>query len=245
MLNITGLEKSFGEAKVLSAINLTIRQGEVTSILGPSGSGKTTLLRCINLLETPDGGEIVLNGDSLAFSGGGAPARREISRIRRHTGMVFQGFNLFTHKTVLENVIEGPIHVKGVSRAEAVKDAERLLDKVGMLHKKDAYPIELSGGQQQRVAIARALALKPSLMLFDEPTSALDPILVGEVLEVIQSLAAEGMTMLVVTHEMQFARQVSDRIIFMRDGRIVEDTTPDSFFTSPQTEEGLAFVGSL
>jgi len=237
ILNVEDLHKSFGSHAVLQDINFSVNKGEVISVIGPSGSGKSTLLRCINLLELPDRGRISFHDHQLEA----LELRRhwhgvhdeQLSRHRQKIGMVFQRFHLFPHRTALENVVEAPIHVLKVPRPKALTEGLQLLERVGLADKKDAYPSQLSGGQQQRVAIARALAMKPDLMLFDEATSALDPELVGEVLQVMRQLAAEGMTMLVVTHEMGFASQVSHRVIFMDEGRIVEDALSASFFENP------------
>lgn len=239
MMRVEGINKSFGDNKVLHDIDLTVHEGEVVVIIGPSGSGKSTLLRCINFLETSDSGKI--------YFGEKVVVRKEnaINKMRQNVGMVFQHFYLFPHMTVLMNIIEGPIQVKGMKKQEAVVLAEELLDKVGLLDKKDFYPAMLSGGQKQRVAIARALAMRPKLMLFDEPTSALDPELVGDVLNVMNQLAKEGMTMLVVTHEMGFAKEVADRIIFMDEGKIVEEGNPGSFFLNPENPRVKDFLGCI
>jgi ABC-type histidine transport system ATPase subunit len=231
MLSVTDLHKRFGSLEVLKGVSLTARQGDVISMIGASGSGKSTFLRCINLLEIPDAGEVRVDGELIAMvpsrTGCLRPAdSRQVDRIRSRLGMVFQSFNLWTHMTVLENVIEAPVHVLKVPRPEAIERAKRLLDKVGIGDKLDAYPSHLSGGQQQRAAIARALAMEPKVMLFDEPTSALDPELVGEVLSVIHELADEGRSMVLVTHEIAFARDVADRVLFMDHGRIVDDGDP-------------------
>jgi len=239
LLRTQQLQKSFGKLQVLKGINLEIHQGEVVVIIGASGSGKSTLLRCFNFLERADSGNIWFKGEIIN------PGASDLNRLRQQIGMVFQHFNLFPHKTVLGNLIEGPIIVKKQPQAEAVAKAEGLLEKVGLLDKRDAYPSQLSGGQQQRVAIARALAMEPELMLFDEPTSALDPELVGEVLEVMKQLAQEGTTMAVVTHEMGFAREVADRVIFMDDGTILEEGTPERFFTRPQAARTREFLGRI
>ena len=233
-LEIANVGKRFGGTAVLEGIDLTVDRGEAVCLLGPSGAGKSTLLRCVNMLERIDEGIIMLDGEELGWREAKGRMRelsgREEARQRQSIGMVFQSFNLFSHMTVLENVIEAPIGVLRRPRAEAVESAHRLLQQVGLDHKADAYPAQLSGGQQQRVAIARALAMQPKLMLFDEPTSALDPELVGEVLDAIKQLATTGMTMLIVTHEIGFAREVSDRFVFMEDGRVVE-TGPSSRLT--------------
>jgi ABC-type polar amino acid transport system ATPase subunit len=237
-----GLSKSFGAAEVLHEVSLPVAEREVVCIIGPSGSGKTTLLRCFALLEKPSAGRITMEGRAIAGESEDRAMRRAQRAVRADIGMVFQHFHLWPHMTVIENVIEAPLRVKKMPRGEAVALAERLLEKVGLLEKRDAYPARLSGGQQQRVAIARALAMSPKVMLFDEVTSALDPELRREVLLVMKQLAREGMTMLVVTHEMGFARQVSSRIVFMDDGRIVEVAPPGVFFGAPQTERAQRFL---
>ncbi len=233
-LSVRDIRKSFGSHEVLRGISLEAKDGDVISLLGPSGSGKSTFLRCINLLEIADAGEIWVDGEQIRMmrkGGRNRPAsQKQVDHIRSELGMVFQSFNLWSHMTILQNVIEGPVHVLKRPRAECVAEAEALLDKVGIADKRHAYPAHLSGGQQQRAAIARALAMKPKVMLFDEPTSALDPELVGEVLRVMRALAEEGMTMLVVTHEMGFARNVSNRVIFMKDGLIESSGTPQDMF---------------
>lgn len=239
MVDIKYLHKSFGDNEVLHDINLSVSEGEVMVIIGPSGSGKSTLLRCINFLETSQSGEIYIDGELIEHK------EKLINRMRQNVGMVFQHFYLFPHMTVIENIIEGPIQVKGMQKQEALLLAEQLLDKVGLSDKKNVYPDMLSGGQKQRVAIARSLAMKPKLMLFDEPTSALDPELVGEVLNVMKGLAKEGMTMMVVTHEMGFAREVSDRVVFMDDGRIIEEGTPGLIFSNPQNERTQTFLSKI
>jgi octopine/nopaline transport system ATP-binding protein len=248
-IRLTGLRKSFGPAEVLKGISLEARQGEVVSILGASGSGKSTMLRCINMLELPDAGEVSVAGETIGLERGRngavrAADQRQVDRIRSRLGMVFQGFNLWSHKTVLENVIEAPIHVQKRPRAECVEEAEALLAKVGIAEKRGHYPAHLSGGQQQRAAIARALAMRPEAMLFDEPTSALDPELVGEVLRVMRGLAEEGRTMLVVTHEMGFARDVSNRVVFLHRGRIEEEGTPDEVFGASRSERFRQFIAA-
>jgi octopine/nopaline transport system ATP-binding protein len=247
-LSISNLHKSFGTLQVLKGISLDAHEGDVISLLGASGSGKSTFLRCINLLETPDSGQISVDGEVIEMTRRGGtlhPAsRRQVDRIRAELGMVFQSFNLWSHMTILENVIEGPLHVLKRPRAECIEEAEALLEKVGIVGKRDAYPAHLSGGQQQRVAIARALAMKPKVMLFDEPTSALDPELVGEVLRVMRGLAEEGMTMLVVTHEMGFARDVSNRVVFMRQGEIDCDGTPAELFGAGGSAHFKQFSGN-
>ena len=239
MIKIKNLNKSFGDIRVLKGIDLEMDKGEIMAIVGPSGSGKSTLLRCINLLEIPTEGEIIFEGTNIADK------KVNIDEIRQKIGMVFQNFNLFPHKTVLENITLASILLKKMSKVEADKKAEYLLDRVGLLDKKDAYPAQLSGGQKQRIAIARALAMEPDMMLFDEPTSALDPEMVKEVLDVIKELAKEGMTMAIVTHEMGFAKEVADRVIFVDGGKIVEDDTPEAVFnnpTHPRTQEFLAKI---
>ena len=224
-------------------VSLQIHSGETISILGPSGSGKSTLLRCINWLEKPDRGDVYLAGKRVGRKEDGQlMSDRELASVRTQMGMVFQSFNLWPHFTVLQNVIEAPVHVLGMSKDDAVVRAEQLLEKVGLEAKRDAYPYSLSGGQKQRVAIARALAMSPTVMLFDEPTSALDPELVGEVLSVMRDLAVEGMTMVVVTHEMSFARDVCQEVVFMNDGEVVERSTPEKFFSNPQTDRARRFL---
>ena len=243
---VEDLHKRFGPLEVLRGVSLTARYGDVISMIGSSGSGKSTFLRCINLLEIPDAGKVWVNGELIAMRRtrhGAAPAdHRQVDRIRAELGMVFQSFNLWTHMTVLENLIEAPVHVQKVPRAEAVSLAEQLLDKVGIADKRNHYPSQLSGGQQQRAAIARALAMRPKVMLFDEPTSALDPELVGEVLRVIRQLAEEGSTMLMVTHEMRFAREVSSHVLFLHQGRIEEEGPPEQVFDRPRSERCRQFL---
>ncbi|MGF6574750.1 polar amino acid transport system ATP-binding protein [Paraburkholderia sp. GAS333] len=236
MIEITNVHKSFGAVPVLKGISLNVRQGEVVCLIGASGSGKSTLLRCINALESYDEGEIHLLGQRVE------QRARNINQLRTQVGMVFQRFNLFPHRTALENVMEGPVHVKRLSRADAQREASELLVKVGLGHKLHAYPHQLSGGQQQRVAIARSLAMKPKAILFDEPTSALDPELVGEVLGVMRTLAGEGMTMLVVTHEMGFAREVADRVCFLHAGLIIEEGTAQQVLGSPREARTREFL---
>ncbi|PSJ60423.1 amino acid ABC transporter ATP-binding protein [Pseudaminobacter soli (ex Li et al. 2025)] len=239
------LRKNFGAVEVLKSVSFRACEHQVVSIIGASGSGKSTFLRCLNFLEQPSGGEIRFKGESLHIDGAKGGARqRDIERLRRRTGMVFQQFNLWSHWTVLENVAKVPMHVHGVSKGLAEKRAIELLAKVGLAGKKDAYPSALSGGQQQRVAIARALAVDPELLLFDEPTSALDPELVGEVLTVIRSLAMEGRTMIVVTHEMGFAREVSDKVVFFHNGRIEEEGAPGEILKRPQSPRLGTFLSS-
>ncbi|MFF2780486.1 amino acid ABC transporter ATP-binding protein [Streptomyces sp. NPDC058052] len=233
------VDKHFGSLHVLQAIDLTIRRGEVVVVIGPSGSGKSTLCRAINRLETIDDGEIRIDGKPLPAEG------KELARLRADVGMVFQSFNLFAHKTVLDNVTLGQIKVRKKDRGSAEERARALLDRVGVAAQADKYPAQLSGGQQQRVAIARALAMDPKVMLFDEPTSALDPEMINEVLEVMQQLAREGMTMVVVTHEMGFARSAANRVVFMADGRIVEETTPEEFFGNPRSARARDFLSKI
>ncbi|MCK8115337.1 amino acid ABC transporter ATP-binding protein [Anaerosoma tenue] len=239
MIEIKGLRKSFGDLEVLKGIDLTIDPGEVVVVIGPSGSGKSTLLRCLNFLEYPTGGEIYVNGDLID------PATSNLDKVRQHMGMVFQHFHLFPHKNVLHNITIAPVNVKGLSQKEANAIARDLLDKVGLPDKEKAWPSQLSGGQKQRVAIARALAMDPDIMLFDEVTSALDPELVNEVLQVMQDLAEKGMTMVMVTHEMGFAREVADRVIMMDDGVIIEEATPSEMFENPREERTQAFLSQI
>ena len=244
------IKKHFGPLEVLKGISLTAKPEDVISIIGASGSGKSTFLRCINFLETPDGGRIVVGGEEIRIKQDrqGRPVigdQAQLCRIRAKLGMVFQGFNLWSHMTVLENVMEGPLTVLREPRAEVRDRAAALLAKVGIAEKQDAYPVELSGGQQQRVAIARALCMQPQVLLFDEPTSALDPELVGEVLRVMRDLAAEGRTMVVVTHEMGFAREVSNRVMFLADGRVEEENTPAELFGNPRSERCRRFLASV
>ncbi|WP_446007714.1 L-cystine ABC transporter ATP-binding protein TcyN [Aestuariispira ectoiniformans] len=245
MIEVKGLKKSFRDNEVLKGVDLTVDKGEVLAIIGPSGSGKTTLLRCLNVLEEPSAGTIRIAEVSIDASKPLKGQKAKIRDLRQHAGFVFQNFNLFPHKTVLENVIEGPIIVKKEAREIAVQRAEKLLSKVGLADKADAYPSALSGGQQQRVAIARALAMEPDVVLFDEPTSALDPELVGEVLSVIRDLASEHRTMIIVTHEMAFARDVADRAIFMADGVIVEEAAAKDLFTNPKRERTQRFLRKI
>ncbi len=236
---LKGVNKHFGALHVLQDIDLEIAQGEVVVLIGPSGSGKSTLCRTINRLETVDSGTITLDGHPLPAEG------KELAKLRAEVGMVFQGFNLFAHKTVLENVVLGQVKVRKLPRAQAEETARALLERVGVAAQADKLPAQLSGGQQQRVAIARALAMNPKVMLFDEPTSALDPEMINEVLEVMRSLAAEGMTMVVVTHEMGFARSAANRVLFMADGRIVEENTPEAFFTAPRSDRAKDFLSKI
>lgn len=242
MITIRGLAKSFGKLEVLKDITLDVRAGKVVAILGPSGSGKSTLLRCINGLEELTRGSIEVNGIIVFDSQSKKERVKHVRDIRKNTGMVFQQFNLYPHKTALENVIEALLTVKKMEKSTAVGLGEELLKRVGLFDKRDVYPSRLSGGQQQLVAISRALAMDPAVMLFDEPTSSLDPELVDEVLNVIQELAKEGMTLVIVTHEMQFARNVADRIIFMADGVVVEEGQPKDFFAAPKTEQARKFL---
>jgi polar amino acid transport system ATP-binding protein len=242
-LNVIALSKSFGPLHVLENVSFSVAPGETVCLLGPSGSGKSTLLRCINWLERPDAGRILLNGQQVGISNGGVVmSDRELAVMRMRIGMVFQHFALWPHLTVLQNVMEAPVHVQRRPKDEVHAEAEALLRRVGMYEKRDAFPARLSGGQKQRVGIARALAMKPALLLFDEPTSALDPELVGEVLAVMRDLARDGMTMVVVTHEMAFAREAASRIIFMDRGAIVETGDPEAFFSTPTTERARQFL---
>ncbi|GAB2726092.1 amino acid ABC transporter ATP-binding protein [Arthrobacter bambusae] len=239
LVSLNGVNKHYGQLHVLKDINLQVKKGEVVVVIGPSGSGKSTLCRAINRLETIDTGEISIDGKKLPEEG------KELALLRADVGMVFQSFNLFAHKTILENVTLGPIKVKKLDKATADKDAMALLERVGVGQQAPKMPAQLSGGQQQRVAIARALAMKPKVMLFDEPTSALDPEMINEVLDVMVQLAKEGMTMIVVTHEMGFARKAADRVVFMADGQIVEDAKPEEFFTNPQSNRAKDFLSKL
>ena len=248
LLELNHVEKSFENLSVLKDISISIGEGEIVSIIGPSGSGKSTLLRCATMLEKMDGGEIVYLGKKAAWTDKDGHVvyadKKDMKEIRSQYGLVFQNFNLFPHYTVMKNIIDAPIHVDKVSRTEAVARAEKLLAQLGLSDKADAYPYQLSGGQQQRVSIARALALQPRILFFDEPTSALDPELTAEVLKVIRQLASEHMTMIIVTHEMQFAREVSDRIIFMEQGVIVEEGSPEALFTT-ENARVREFIGKL
>jgi putative glutamine transport system ATP-binding protein len=239
MIVFNHVNKFFGDFQVLKDINLTINQGEVVVVIGPSGSGKSTLLRCINHLETITDGTLTVNGISVGDK------KTDINKLRRNIGMVFQHFYLYPHKTVLENITLAPMKVLGQSEKEAKETARHYLDKVGILEKAESYPSQLSGGQQQRVAIARGLAMNPEIMLFDEPTSALDPEMIGEVLDVMIALAREGMTMVVVTHEMGFAREVADRIVFIDEGRILEEAVPAEFFENPREERARSFLSRI
>lgn len=239
MIKVEGLYKSFGDVQVLNGIDEHIAPGEVVVVIGPSGSGKSTFLRCLNLLEKPTGGNIYIDDELITDK------KVNVNNIRKKMGMVFQQFNLFPHLTILDNITIAPRLVNKVSKEEAVKKAEELLARVGLLDKRDAYPGMLSGGQKQRVAIARALAMEPEIMLFDEPTSALDPEMVGEVLDVMKTLAKEGMTMVCVTHEMGFAREVATRVLFMDEGVIMEQGTPDEIFANPQNERTKSFLSKV
>lgn len=240
MIETKNLTKSFGPLTVFENLNVKVKKGEVLVIIGPSGSGKSTFLRCLNHLEEPNGGEIFIEGEKINIKN-----KTQIRNIIKKIGMVFQNFNLFPHMTVLQNVMEAPITVKDEDKNEVLKISEELIEKVGLKDKLSYYPSKLSGGQKQRVAIARALAMKPDLMLFDEPTSALDPELVGEVLGVMKNLASEGMTMVVVTHEMGFAKEVADRVIFMDGGKIVEEGSPEEFFNSPKEQRTKEFLNKI
>ncbi|EMD0830152.1 amino acid ABC transporter ATP-binding protein [Morganella morganii] len=239
MIHVNNLQKKFGNTHVLRGISCDIRPQEVVCVIGPSGSGKSTFLRCLNALERPDSGEIVVNGTDVC------DPKTDLNKMREHTGMVFQRFNLFPHMTVLDNITMAPLMVSGLKKADALLKAERLLEKVGLPDKIDAWPESLSGGQQQRVAIARALAMDPTVLLFDEPTSALDPELVGEVLNVMKALAHEGMTMVIVTHEMNFAREVADRVFFIDQGIIQESGTPEQIFNHPQNPRTASFLSRV
>ena len=243
VLDVVGVSKSFGDLEVLRDISFQVQKGETVCVLGPSGSGKSTLLRCINWLERPDAGQIYLNGKEIGVSGGGVVmGDRELSQIRTHIGMVFQHFALWPHLTVLQNLMEAPIQVQKRPKGEVREEALALLAKVGLSDKRDIFPSKLSGGQKQRVGIARALAMKPDLLLFDEPTSALDPEQVGEVLVVMRELAREGMTMVIVTHEMGFAREAATRVLFLDRGRVVETGAPEQFFSNPETDRARQFI---
>ncbi|WP_454793470.1 amino acid ABC transporter ATP-binding protein [Mycolicibacterium lutetiense] len=239
MISLSGVNKHFGSLHVLNDINLDVGRGQVVVVLGPSGSGKSTLCRTINRLETIDSGRIAIDGQTLPAEG------RKLAQLRSDVGMVFQSFNLFAHKTILQNVTLAPLKVRRKTKAQARESAMALLDRVGVANQADKYPAQLSGGQQQRVAIARSLAMNPKVMLFDEPTSALDPEMINEVLAVMTSLAGEGMTMVVVTHEMGFARRASDRVVFMADGAIVEDAPPAEFFDNPKSDRAKDFLGKI
>ena len=239
MITVNNLVKSFGNHVVLNGINEEIKEGEVVVVIGPSGSGKSTFLRCLNLLETPNGGEIFIDGEQINKAG------TDVNKMRQKMGMVFQHFNLFPHLTVMQNITLAPIKLKKMTKEQAIKKGEELLKIVGLSDKADAYPVQLSGGQKQRIAIARSLAMEPEIMLFDEPTSALDPEMVGEVLDVMKDLAKSGMTMVVVTHEMGFAREVGTRIFFMDEGLILEQGTPEEIFDNPQHERTKSFLSKV
>ncbi|MBN9653858.1 amino acid ABC transporter ATP-binding protein [Halobacillus sp. GSS1] len=239
MIRVNKLNKSFGDLHVLKDIDFHVEESEVVVLIGASGSGKSTMLRCLNFLEMKNSGELFIKGEQID------PKKDNLNKVRQQVGMVFQHFNLFPHMTVLGNVIEAPTQVKGIPKSQAKKEGQELLEKVGLGDKANDYPSRLSGGQKQRVAIARALAMKPEIMLFDEPTSALDPELVGEVLATMKDLAKEGMTMVVVTHEMGFAREVADRVVYMHDGKIVESGAPKDLFENPQEERTQAFLSSI
>ena len=239
LLELKDLHKSFGNLEVIKGIDLEIDKGDILAIIGPSGSGKSTVLRCMNLLEEPTSGQIIFEGKDILKN------LRTIDKTREKIGMVFQNFNLFPNKTILDNITLAPMKVKGKTREEAEKKAKELLERVGLLDKVDAYPVQLSGGQQQRIAIARALAMEPDMMLFDEPTSALDPEMVKEVLDVIKELAHEGMTMAIVTHEMGFAKEVADRVIFVDGGKIVEDGSPEEVFNRPKSDRAKDFFDKI
>ncbi|MDN6029507.1 MAG: amino acid ABC transporter ATP-binding protein [Lactococcus plantarum] len=241
-IEITDVHKSFGNHKILKGVNVVVQEGEVVCILGPSGSGKTTFLRCINFLERANAGRIILGDNRVDFS---AATKKSIKAIRMNTAMVFQGYELFKHMTILQNIMEGLVTVRKVPKKEAMSVAMQALEKVGLADKASAYPSQLSGGQQQRIGIARAMALEPELMLFDEPTSALDPELVDEVLTIMKELAASGRTMIIVTHEMQFAYEVADKIIFMADGKVLESGTPDEVFNHPKEQRTQEFLSRL
>ena len=245
-IRVTSLHKSFGSHEVLKGVSLTANVGDVVAIIGGSGSGKSTMLRCINFLETPSSGRIAVAGEPVSMRTDGTPSdRRQIERIRQSLGMVFQSFNLWTHRTVLENLIEVPVHVLKLPKDQAVARARKLLARVGLAEKEGAYPAFMSGGQQQRAAIARALCMEPKAMLFDEPTSALDPELVGEVLQVIRGLAEEGRTMILVTHEMKFAREVASHVIYLHNGQIEEEGPPDQLFGAPKSDRLKQFLKSV
>ena len=242
ILEAKGIEKSFGEAKILKGLDLSIDKGDVVAILGRSGSGKTTLLRCLDFLEKADGGTLIFDGVSYDLK---TISKKDIRELRKKTGFVFQNYNLFSNMTALENVMEGLVTARKINKKEALETSLSMLEKVGMLEWKDHYPIQLSGGQQQRVAIARALATKPEVIYFDEPTSALDPELTGEVLTVMKKLAEEGMTMIVVTNEMGFARRVANRVVFMEEGRVLEEGDPETIFTSPKEKRTQEFISRI
>ncbi|MCI7804507.1 MAG: amino acid ABC transporter ATP-binding protein [Oscillospiraceae bacterium] len=240
MINVKGLNKSFGELHILKDINESIEQGEKVVIIGPSGSGKSTFLRCLNLMEKPTSGEIYVDGENIT-----AMKEKDVNLVRQKMGMVFQHFNLFPHLTIRKNITLAPVKLKLMTHAEADKKADELLEKVGLSDKADAYPNQLSGGQKQRIAIARALAMNPEVMLFDEPTSALDPEMVGEVLNLMKQLADDGMTMVVVTHEMGFAKEVASRVMFMDEGRIIEQAPPQEFFANPKNQRAKDFLSKV
>ena len=242
ILEAKGIEKSFGEAKILKGLDLSIDKGDVVAILGRSGSGKTTLLRCLDFLEKADGGTLIFDGVSYDLK---TISKKDIRELRKKTGFVIQNYNLFSNMTALENVMEGLVTARKINKKEALETSLSMLEKVGMLEWKDHYPIQLSGGQQQRVAIARALATKPEVIYFDEPTSALDPELTGEVLTVMKNLAEDGMTMIVVTHEMGFARRVANRVVFMEEGRVLEEGDPETIFTSPKEKRTQEFISRI
>jgi len=249
VVSVTRCTKRFGAITALNAVNLVVRRGEVVCVIGPSGSGKSTLLRCINHLEPLDGGTIIVNGHPIGYRRKGNVMLKDtdaaVARQRQDVGMVFQRFNLFPHMSVMDNVMAGPVHVRGIPKREARAEAEELLARVGLMDKRESFPNYLSGGQQQRVAIARALAMHPAVMLFDEPTSALDPETIGEVLSVMKRLATDGMTMVVATHELGFAREVADRIMMMAEGEVVEEGTPDHFFEGTPGERTRAFLSKI
>jgi ABC-type polar amino acid transport system ATPase subunit len=250
VIRLEKVNKYFGALHVLKDLDLEVERGEVVVCVGPSGSGKSTMLRCINFLEPYDSGSIYVNDEMVGYEAGmgrkrGLKKEKDIARMRAHTGMVFQSFNLFPHKTVIENIIEAPVHVLGVEKVKAEEQARALLERMELSDKEKSYPSQLSGGQGQRVAIARSLAMDPDVMLFDEATSAIDPELVGEVLEVMRKLAIDGMTMIVVTHEMGFAREVADRIVFLEQGSIIEDATPDVFFNRPSNPRVRDFINKI
>lgn len=238
-VEVKNLKKSFHKLEVLKGIDITVNEGEVVCVIGPSGSGKSTFLRCLNLLETPTSGKIVVDGNDMTDK------KVDINKVRENIGMVFQSFNLFPHLTVLQNIMLAPVELKKMTKSEAKENALKLLERVGLEDKANYHPGQLSGGQQQRVAIARALAMNPDIMLFDEPTSALDPEMVGEVLGVMKELAAQGMTMIVVTHEMGFAREVSDRVVFIDEGVIMEEGAPEEFFTNPKNPRAIDFLNKV
>ena len=242
ILEAKGIKKSFGKAEILKGLDLSIDKGDVVAILGRSGSGKTTLLRCLDFLEKADGGTLIFDGVSYALK---TISKKDIRELRKKTGFVFQNYNLFSNMTALENVMEGLVTARKINKKEALETSLSMLEKVGMLEWKDHYPIQLSGGQQQRVAIARALATKPEVIYFDEPTSALDPELTGEVLTVMKKLAEDGMTMIVVTHEMGFARRVANRVVFMEEGRVLEEGDPETIFTSPKEKRTQEFISRI